>query len=122
MIAALVGTGVAGAVGVLVLWWAAACARGTFPRNRILGIRTTATLRSQDAWAAAHRAGAKGFGIAGWGIVLAAAIAAVFALLSHAVPAVPLALTVAFAWAIIWIIVGSAQGSRAAAAAGNGMH
>lgn len=42
--------------GLMVFNWRRA-ARGTLDRNAYLGIRTPATLRSQEAWVAANRAG-----------------------------------------------------------------
>jgi len=46
------------AVGVLILWMAGRAAAGTLPRNDFAGIRTAATRASDEAWVAAHRAGA----------------------------------------------------------------
>jgi uncharacterized membrane protein len=53
--------------GVVLLATAALARVGKLPRNRFLGMRTPATLRSDTAWVAAHRASA-------WSLVLAAAV------------------------------------------------
>lgn len=45
----LVGT------GVLLLWLARATVSGRVRRNQVAGIRTPATLASDEAWLAAHR-------------------------------------------------------------------
>lgn len=59
MILGLVGiTAAMLAVGVLILWMAGRAAAGTLPRNDFAGIRTAATRASDEAWVAAHRAGA----------------------------------------------------------------
>ncbi|WP_454118914.1 SdpI family protein [Microbacterium lacticum] len=114
MVPAFIGAGVAVILGALILWWAAACRRGTFPRNRLLGIRTPTTLRDQEAWMTAHRAGAPSLTIAGTGVLLAALIAIICTLSSTPMPAVPLTFTVAFIWALGWTIASSATGTRAA--------
>jgi len=41
--------------GVLLFWVARAAARGRLRRNMVAGIRTRATLASDEAWIAAHR-------------------------------------------------------------------
>jgi len=59
MIGALVTSTVAMvAVAVLAFWTARRGAAGTLPRNDVIGIRTGATRASDEAWIAAHRAGA----------------------------------------------------------------
>lgn len=114
IITSLIGVGIAAIIGLLILWWGAACKRGTFPRNRILGVRTPTTLRSNEAWTVAHRAGAPQLLVAGWGIITAALVATVFTLILNPVPAVPLVFTLAFVWALGWIIASSGTATRAA--------
>ncbi|BAJ75945.1 predicted integral membrane protein [Microbacterium testaceum StLB037] len=46
------------ATAALILWMARRAAAGTLPRNDFAGIRTAATRSSDEAWIAAHRAGA----------------------------------------------------------------
>lgn len=46
------------AVAVAAFWTARRATAGTLPRNDLVGIRTTATRASDEAWIAAHRAGA----------------------------------------------------------------
>ena len=52
-------------VGLAALGLAYLCATQRLGRNRFVGIRTTATLRSDDAWYAAHRASAWSIAVAG---------------------------------------------------------
>lgn len=113
-IPSLISVGIAAIIGLLILWWGAACKRGTFPKNHILGVRTPTTLRSNEAWVIAHRAGAPQLLIAGWGIITAALVATVFTLILNPVPAVPLVFTLAFVWALGWIISSSGTAARAA--------
>ncbi|WP_058598133.1 SdpI family protein [Microbacterium testaceum] len=59
MIGALVTSTVAMvAVAALAFWTARRGAAGTLPRNDFIGIRTGTTRASDEAWIAAHRAGA----------------------------------------------------------------
>ena len=66
-----------GAFGVLLVWWAGACRRGTFRRNPVLGYRTPLTLRDDGAWLAAHRAAARYLTWAGVGTVVGGVAGAV---------------------------------------------
>ena len=50
-------------------------ARGKLPRNGFVGMRTSATLASDEAWTAAHRASAWSVAVAGVISVAAAAVA-----------------------------------------------
>lgn len=52
--------------GAVIVWTARAGASGRLRRNELVGIRTAATLASDEAWAAAHRAGARRTEIGGW--------------------------------------------------------
>ncbi|QNA92707.1 SdpI family protein [Microbacterium sp. Se63.02b] len=63
----IAGAGVMVLFGAALLWWARASRRGTFPRQRILGYRTSRTLRDGDAWVSAHRAMAPLLFVAGGG-------------------------------------------------------
>lgn len=80
MIGALVTATVAMlAVTVLAFWTARRGAAGTLPRNDVIGIRTATTRASDEAWAAAHRAGAadlrrSGFGAAATAVLPWAAV------------------------------------------------
>lgn len=101
-------------LGALLLWWGFACRRGTFPRNRILGVRTPTILRDREAWVVAHRAGASYILIVGGGAVVATAIAAAFGLARVPFPAVPLTLTVGLVWVFAWLFVSFFASLRAA--------
>jgi hypothetical protein len=112
-VAAVVGILVAAVVGSLLLWWGSACERGTFKRNPILGLRTVTTLRSDQAWIIAHRAGSPLITTAGWGVLAAVLIAVVLTVFPGPVPAVPLTLTLPIIWALGWIIASGIIALRA---------
>ncbi len=60
--------------GAVLVWVARAGASGRLRRNELVGIRTQASLASDEAWAAAHRAGARWTEVGGWcGIAAGAA-------------------------------------------------
>ena len=44
-------------VGLLIMWMGGRMEQGRFRRNRWAGIRTPATMRSDEAWVAAHEVG-----------------------------------------------------------------
>ncbi|MEG9226142.1 SdpI family protein [Aeromicrobium sp. Sec7.5] len=51
----------------LLLGWTAHASRGDgLERNSLIGIRTRATMASDDAWHAGHRAAAGPLGVAAW--------------------------------------------------------
>jgi hypothetical protein len=52
------------AVGAIIAVVACLGAGGRLPRNRIVGMRTSATLATDEAWKAAHRASAWSLGVA----------------------------------------------------------
>lgn len=68
--AAVAVTGLSGlslvAAGVAIISISARAADGRRGRSRVAGIRTRATLRSDEAWLAAHRAGERSTRIGGW--------------------------------------------------------
>lgn len=65
-----VGVLVAGSVlavgGVVIAMVARRGRQGRLPRQPWAGIRTPSTMRSDDAWMAAHRAGGMPIEVAGW--------------------------------------------------------
>lgn len=97
------------AAGVLIVWTAYRAHRETLPRNFWIGIRTAATLRSDDAWRAGHAAAAVPLSVGGIGLIVAAA-AAVFAGEEHAV----VAAMAGCAWVVVWLIIGSVAAGKAA--------
>ncbi|WP_353114389.1 SdpI family protein [Microbacterium sp.] len=111
---ALLGILGAGLAGVLVLWLASACRRGTLKRNPLLGVRTPSTLRSDEAWIAAHRAGAPQLAIGGWGLMAAGAVAAVFLIVGRPVPGIPLTVVLGFVWMLGWLIASGFVAGRVA--------
>ena len=59
-----------GGSGVLLLRLAAAAAQGRLRRNMVAGIRTRATLASDEAWLAAHRRAERPTRLAGWASIV----------------------------------------------------
>ena len=56
--------------GLFLVWLARRSMAGGLARNRIAGIRTSATLSSDEAWAAGHRAGGPLMAAGGWAYVV----------------------------------------------------
>ncbi|TQF66103.1 SdpI family protein [Rhodococcus spelaei] len=75
--------------GAVVIWVARAGARGRLRRNGFVGFRTPTTMASDEAWAAAHRAGGRLAEIGGW-CLAAAGIATLFPVSESARTAVSL--------------------------------
>ncbi|MBN9212793.1 MAG: hypothetical protein BGO45_09780 [Microbacterium sp. 71-36] len=98
--------------GLLVQWAAYRAARGTLPLNFRIGIRTSATLRSEDAWRTGHAAAAIPISVGGVGLIVAAA-AALF-LGEQAI----VAAMFGCAWIVVWLIVASTVAGKAAATVG----
>ncbi|WZH36307.1 MAG: SdpI family protein [Microbacterium enclense] len=97
------------AAGVLVLWTAYRAHRQLLPMNFWIGIRTTATLRSTEAWRLGHAAAAVPVAVGGLGLVVASA-AAVLAGEDGAIYAA----MAGCAWIVVWLVVGSAAADKAA--------
>ncbi|KTS90554.1 hypothetical protein NS183_08625 [Microbacterium testaceum] len=95
--------------GLLVLWTAYRASRRTLPMNFWIGVRTSATVRSEEAWTVGHAAAATAFSVGGIGLIVAAA-AAVFAGEEFAIYAA----MAGCAWIVVWIIVASAAAGKAA--------
>lgn len=84
--------------------------RGTLPRNWIVGIRTTTTLASDEAWNAAHRAGARALSVGAWGALLTGAV-----LLLRPSNGLGLAVMAAgLVWLLGWVVRAAYLGTRAA--------
>ena len=96
--------------GVLMIWMARATASGRLGRNHISGIRTPATLASDEAWLAAHRRARRSNEVGG---VVAFATAAL-AFLPLPVPVVGAAVLVACLVLLAVVLHGARVGARAA--------
>ena len=96
--------------GILALWLARATATGKITRNELAGIRTPATMASDRAWLAAHRAAEPPTRIGGWCAIVSVIPAFLPVPLGFAVISV-LAGAVAM---VAFALYGAAVGSRAA--------
>lgn len=99
--------------GWLIAWIGRRAATGRLDRNWIAGIRTSATLASDEAWEAAHR-------VAGTMLVWAGAASAVsgLALLSRPSDAVGAAIVLAGQAVVVALVaIACVRGNRAAKAA-----
>lgn len=103
-------------IAALLATWARACRLGTFRRNAVFGYRTPRTLRSEEAWIAAHRAAARSIGIASGGVLAAGAAALVLAAYGLG-DAVTILISLAFLWALLWGVAGGFPAARATRAA-----
>ncbi|MDJ0961754.1 MAG: SdpI family protein [Acidimicrobiia bacterium] len=84
--------------------------RGTLPRNWIVGIRTRATLASEAAWEAAHRAAATALAIGAGGTTLAGLL-----VLFRPSNGVGLAIiSIGLVWLLVGVMAGGYVGTRAA--------
>ncbi|KRC60864.1 hypothetical protein ASE14_07825 [Agromyces sp. Root81] len=101
------------AVGVLVLWWARECRRGTLPRNWIFGYRTKLTLSDDQAWVVVNRASAPFIAIAGFGLIVAAIVGIIAALVGASAVASAL-IGSSIVWLLGWVLIGIIPAARAA--------
>ena len=96
--------------GVVQVWLARATASGRVGRNPLAGIRTKATMASDEAWLAAHRAARSPMETCGWCTIAAG-------LLGLVAPSMILLIAVAVTGtvlALVLIATGAVRGSRAA--------
>lgn len=114
--AVLVGAVLVALFGVLLVWLARACRRGTFPRQALVGYRTPTTLRDDAAWVAVHRAWAPCVLIAGVGALIGAcaAVLVVYTPADHLAPAF---LGGSLVWVVLLVLVGVIPARAAARAA-----
>lgn len=96
--------------GVLLAVVASRSRRGTLPRNWIVGIRTSATLASDEAWNAAHRAGARALSIGAWGTFGTGAL--ILLRLSNGIGLA--VVTIGLVWLLAWVLRAGCLGDRAA--------
>jgi hypothetical protein len=94
-----------------MLWLARRARQQTLARNHWIGIRTTATLASDDAWRRGHAAASTPILVGGAGLVVAA-VAAVVAGEDNAV----VAAMIGCAWIVLWLIIGTVAAGKAARA------
>lgn len=96
--------------GALLIVVAYRSQRGTLPRNWIVGIRTTTTLASDEAWDAAHRAGARALSIGAWGTLATGLV-----LLLRPSNGLGLAvISIGLLWLLGWVFRAAYLGIRAA--------
>lgn len=96
--------------GVLMIWMARATASGRLGRNDVAGIRTPATLASDEAWLAAHRRARRSNEVGG----LVALVTAALAFVPLPVPVVGAAVLVACLVMLAVVLHGARVGARAA--------
>ncbi len=77
----IISTASLATVAALFGWLASSSRDGTLERNGFVGIRTRATMRSDAAWLAGHRAAAGTVGVAAWTCGAAAVVGAALLLL-----------------------------------------
>lgn len=110
--------------GLAILAFARMSAAGTLRRNWIAGVRTPLTMRSDAAWYAAQKGAASAERVAGWGwmfagliLLIAMALAALLTWPGDVVAAVGVPIIAAgVVWALVWLFVALARGTRAARA------
>jgi uncharacterized membrane protein len=83
---------------------------GRLPRNPIAGIRIPSTMRSDAAWKAGHRAGARALTAAGLGPLAAALVAAT----GPSPTARTVVKRIDTGWVLAWLALATAKASRAA--------
>ena len=86
-------------VAVLVLVMTILCANGVLPRNRVAGIRISATMASDEGWRLGHRAAILPTGVG----ALLSVVSAVALLVQPSLPSFgPLVLTITVLGPLIW--------------------
>lgn len=109
--------------GVALVWIGNSSRRGRLARNHLVGIRTSATLHSDAAWRAGHRAAGRRMIVGGLGIVVGALLAAAGGGLALFGASEDLANSViaacilgSSAWAVAWLLFAARTANRAARA------
>ncbi|SEE91508.1 SdpI family protein [Jiangella alba] len=105
------------ASGAAIVWMARATASGRLRRNYWAGIRTQATLASDDAWLAAHRAARPATEAGGWAAVVAALAVFVVPADPEGLLAVPVLAGVGVL--LVLVLVGARRGVVAARSVGD---
>lgn len=70
-------------VGLMLVVLAPAMRNGSLARNGLVGVRTPAIRRSDEAWAAGHRAGARVAAFTGWWSLAFAVVSAIVVVVAH---------------------------------------
>ncbi|SEF01134.1 SdpI family protein [Ruania alba] len=105
------------ATGLLLVVLARRAAHGRIRRNPIAGIRTAATMASDEAWLAAHRAGESLTALGGWVFVATGAVTTAGTRLGAAEVAWPAAVLIGgVLLALCAVVAGGIRGHRAARA------
>ncbi|MFF7683281.1 SdpI family protein [Microbacterium sp. NPDC007973] len=94
--------------GALIAWLAYRSSRGTLTRNLWMGIRTTSTMRSDEAWRVGHTAAVVPMAVSGAGLIAAGAAAIV-----AGEDAAVWAAMAGCAWAVVWLLVAAVVARRA---------
>lgn len=101
-------------LGGLFLAIARMGAAGTLRRNGLVGIRTTATMRSDAAWYAAHRAIAPVLRICAWAQIVGAAVVLILGLMAHNSAVIPVGLAFLILPTIAMMVAAMTRGTSAA--------
>ncbi len=110
----LIGGGLMLLTGLVIMWMSNRMAEGEFKPNKWAGIRTPSTMKSDEAWYAAHEAGAAAMNAAGM-LGATGGLAGIIAGLFGASEAVVAGLILAGALPMtILLIVSAVRGIRAA--------
>ncbi|WP_053202750.1 SdpI family protein [Jiangella muralis] len=102
------------ASGAAIVWMARAAASGRLRRNYWAGIRTSATLASDDAWLAAHRAARRATETGGWAAIVAALVVFVVPSDPEGLLAVPVLAGAGVL--LVFVLIGARRGVLAARA------
>lgn len=115
-----IGVIAVGIGGVVTAEVARRAASGRLGRNRVAGIRLPSTMRSDEAWAAAHAASAPTMIVTGWITLGLAAVAGVLAVAGRSEGVVAGVVLGACAVLLVGVLASSAIGVRAARAVSDG--
>ncbi|WP_237185587.1 SdpI family protein [Rothia nasimurium] len=101
-------------LGGLFLTIARMGAAGTLRRNGLVGIRTTATMQSDAAWYAAHKAIAPVLRICAWAQIVGAAVVLILGLMAHNSAVIPVGLAFLILPTIAMMVAAMTRGTSAA--------
>lgn len=89
-------------------------AAGTLSRNGLVGVRTAATMQSDAAWYAAHRAIAPVLRICAWAQIVGAAVVLILGLMAHNSAVIPVGLAFLILPTIAMMVAAMTRGTSAA--------